>query len=99
LEKGYTELNKQMIDQIKRRVLHDKSVPALEKVVFLFDTHTDTIVKDRRDTHYGHEGCLGNGRSGLITDCFITKGYLTGSELAIYARPLEFCLRALSPSR
>ena len=62
------------IAQAARRVLHGELVPAPEKLVSLFETHTDVIVKDRRDTYYGHKIFLTGGASGLILDCAIPKG-------------------------
>lgn len=62
------------IAQATRRVLHGELVPAPEKLVSLFETHTDVIVKDRRDTYYGHKIFLTGGASGLILDCAIPKG-------------------------
>jgi IS5 family transposase len=50
----YTELTRMVIDQTERRVLHGESVPAPEKIVSLFEPHTDIMVKDHRDTFYGH---------------------------------------------
>lgn len=64
----------QVIDQATRRVLHGEAVPADEKLVSLFEAHADVLVKDRRDTHYGHKIFLTTGRSGLILDCAIPKG-------------------------
>ena len=64
----------QVIDQTTRRVLHGEAVPAAEKLVSLFETHADVLVKDRRDTYYGHKIFLTTGRSGLILDCAIPKG-------------------------
>lgn len=64
----------QVIDQTTRRVLHGEAVPADEKLVSLFETHADVLVKDRRDTYYGHKIFLTTGRSGLILDCAIPKG-------------------------
>jgi IS5 family transposase len=49
-------------------------VPATEKLVSLFEAHTDVIVKDRRATYYGHKVFLTTGRSGLILDCAIPQG-------------------------
>lgn len=63
-----------VIAQATRRVLHGEAVPAPEKLVSLFETHTDVIVKDRRDTYYGHKIFLTGGASGLILDCAIPKG-------------------------
>ena len=49
-------------------------MPVDEKIVSLFEAHTDIIVKDRRDTHFGHKIFLTTGKSGLILDCAIPKG-------------------------
>lgn len=70
----YLPLLEQVIQQTTRRVLHGESVPATEKVVSLFEPHTDVIVKDRRETYYGHKIFLTGGTSGLILDCAIAKG-------------------------
>lgn len=77
----YIKLTKRVIDQTQRRVFNDERVPAQEKIVSLFEPHTDIIVKDRRDTYYGHKICLSSGQSGLITDCLITSGNPADSEL------------------
>ena len=63
-----------VIDQASRRVLDGESVPAEEKLVSLFEPHTDIIKKDRRDTFYGHKVCLSVGPSNLVTDCLVVKG-------------------------
>ena len=63
-----------VIAQTTCRVVHEELVPAPEKLVSLFETHTDVIVKDRRDTYYGHKIFLTGGASGLILDCAIPKG-------------------------
>lgn len=64
----------QVIDQATRRVLQDEPVPADEKLVSLFEAHADVLVKDRRDTYYGHKIFLTTGASGLILDCAIPQG-------------------------
>jgi transposase, IS5 family len=63
-----------VIDQAERRVLQHETVPADEKLVSLFEAHADVLVKDRRETYYGHKIFLTTGRSGLILDCAIPKG-------------------------
>ena len=67
-------LVEQVVHQTQRRVLDGQSVPAEDKIVSLFEPHTDIIKKDRRDTLYGHKVCLSVGPSNLITHCLITKG-------------------------
>lgn len=72
--KQFAKLSQQVFNQTERRVIHGESVPACEKIVSLFEPHTDIIVKDRRETFYGHKVCLTGGASNLIVDCLITDG-------------------------
>jgi len=74
-------LTYRVIDQTKRRVIHGESVPACEKIVSIFEPHTDIIIKDRRDTFFGHKVCLTGGISNLITDCVILDGNPADTEL------------------
>lgn len=67
-------LVQQVIEQTRRRVVHGETVPATEKLVSLFEPHTDILVKDRRDTYYGHKVFLTGGRSGLFLDCAVVTG-------------------------
>jgi IS5 family transposase len=69
------------MDQTIRRVFHGEQVPAEQKMVSLFEPHTDIIKKDGRDTFYGHKVCLSVGGSNLITDCVILKGNPADSTL------------------
>jgi transposase, IS5 family len=71
---GYILLAEQVISQTQRRVLHGESVPATEKLVSIFEPHTDIIRKDRRDTYYGHKLTLSGGESGLILDWVVESG-------------------------
>jgi IS5 family transposase len=79
--KEIIRLTHRVIEQTTRRVIHGESVPACEKIVSIFEPHTDIIVKDRRDTFYGHKVCLTGGASNLITDCLILDGNPGDSEL------------------
>jgi IS5 family transposase len=63
-----------VIDQTRRRVIHGEKVPSAEKIVSIFEPHTDIIVKDQRETRYGHKVCLTGGKSSLILDCVIEEG-------------------------
>ena len=100
--KTFMDLTRRVIDQTTRRVLMAEQVPAEEKVVSLFEAHTDIIKKDRRETFYGHKVCLTVGRSNLVTDCLITRGNPADSTLvedmlnrhdSIYGRyPLKVAL-------
>jgi IS5 family transposase len=77
------DLTVRVIDQTRRRVLDGETVPAPEKVVSIFEPHTDVIVKDNRGTHYGHKIYLTGGKSGLILDCAITKGNPSDSNWTV----------------
>lgn len=78
----FVGLSLQVIAQTERRVFDEESVPAKEKLVSIFEEHTDIIVKDHRETFYGHKICLTSGRSSLVTDCTILKGNPADSTLA-----------------
>jgi IS5 family transposase len=82
-----------------RRVLQDESVPACEKIVSLFEPHTDIIVKDRRETHYGHKVTLSTGRSGIVLDLVIEKGNPADSTLAVRAAQRHASLFGDVPER
>jgi transposase, IS5 family len=63
-----------VMDQTRRRVMEGEKVPAGEKVVSFFETHTDIIEKGNRETTYGHKLFVVGGNSGLILDCMIERG-------------------------
>lgn len=79
----YIDWADRVIFQTKRRVLEGEAVPSKEKVVSIFEPHTDIIVKDRRDTHYGHKLTLSCGASGLVLDCVVEEGNPADSTLAV----------------
>lgn len=80
---NYMFLLEKVIDQTRRRVMLGETVPSPEKVVSIFEPHTDIIKKDRRDTYYGHKICLTGGASNLILDCLIATGNPADTDLAI----------------
>ena len=51
----YVNMATRVMSQTWRRVINGEAVPAAEKIVSIFEPHTDIIVKDRRDTYYGHK--------------------------------------------
>ena len=72
--KQYRRLLRGVIRQTRRRVIKGDSVPATEKVVSLYEAHTDIIVKGSRDVQYGHKINLTTGKKGLILDATIESG-------------------------
>ena len=79
----YVKLANRVLDQTRRRIFEQESVPATQKVVSIFEPHTDIIRKDRRDTLYGHKVFLTGGASGLIVDCFVERGNPRDSTKAV----------------
>jgi transposase, IS5 family len=74
-------LLRRVIDQARRRVFGGESVPAAEKVTSFFETHTDIVRKDARNTYYGHKLCLVTGASSLILDAVVLDGNPADSTL------------------
>jgi IS5 family transposase len=74
-------LVERVIDQSRRRVLESEKVPADEKIVSIFEPHTDILVKDNRTTYYGHKICLTGKKSSPILDCVAEEGNPTDSSL------------------
>jgi IS5 family transposase len=72
-----------VVNQTWRRVINGETVPAQEKIVSIFEPHTDIIVKDRRETLYGHKVCLTSGSSSIITDCVVEEGNPADSTLVV----------------
>jgi len=81
--KHFIGLAHRVLDQTRRRVIFDESVPACEKVVSIFEPHVDIIVKDRRETLYGHKICLTSGASGMVLDAVVQDGNPADSTLAV----------------
>jgi IS5 family transposase len=66
----------QVMDQTVRRILHGEKVPATEKIVSLFEDHTD-IIRRGKESHpveYGHKIWLNEVEGGLVSHYRILKG-------------------------
>lgn len=77
------ERSGRVVQQARRRVIEGQSVAAGDKIVSIFEEHTDIIRKDARDTLYGHKVCLVAGTSSLVFDCQILDGNPPDSSLAV----------------
>jgi IS5 family transposase len=95
----FLPLVKRVLDQTERRVLHGESVPATDKLVSIFEPHTDIIRKDRRDTYYGHKITLSTGRSGMVVDLVIENGNPADSTLAIRSVERQTAIFGAVPER
>ena len=79
----YAALAHKVLNQTQRRLWLGEQVPAKDKIVSIFEPHTDIIIKDRREVLYGHKLCLATGASGLVLDCQIEDGNPADATLAI----------------
>ena len=79
----YQDLLRQVIDQTQRRVFNGEVVPASEKLVSLFEPHTDDFVKGQRDTLFGHKLNLATQEDGFITFVTIESGNPCDKELVM----------------
>ncbi len=78
----YIRLGRRVVDQTRRRVLEGEVVPSREKVVSIFEPHTDIILSGRPEVGYGHKVCLTTGVSSMILDCVVLEGNPADSTLA-----------------
>jgi IS5 family transposase len=66
----------QVINQTTRRILQGEQVPSSEKIVSLFEEHTDIIRrgKDSRPVEFGHKVWLNEVEGGLVSHYRILQG-------------------------
>lgn len=64
------------IDQCERRILKGENVDACEKIVSIFEEHTDIIRrgKSSSSTEFGHKVLFAAGKTGLITQYKVLLG-------------------------
>jgi IS5 family transposase len=77
----FKNLTLQVVDQTERRIIHKEKVPSAEKIVSLFEEHTDIIVKGFRDVQYGHKINLSSEKNGFITYLSIEDGNPNDKDL------------------
>lgn len=67
---------RQVLQQTERRVFESEAVPAAEKLVSLFEPHTDVIRrgKPRHDAEFGHKVWLGEVEGGFIAQYQVLDG-------------------------
>jgi IS5 family transposase len=72
----FVPLAQQVIQQATRRILQGEQVPASEKIVSLFEEHTD-IIRRGKESHpveYGHKVWLNEVEGGLVSHYRILEG-------------------------
>ena len=81
----FVALSHRVLDQTRRRVFEGESVPAQEKIVSIFEDHSDIIRKDFKDTYYGHKIRLNVGKTSMVLDCQILEGNPADATLSLQA--------------
>jgi len=66
----------QVLDQTVRRVFDSEKVPPIEKLVSIFEPHTDIIRRGKvnKDTEFGHKVWLGEVEGGFIAQYEVLHG-------------------------
>lgn len=77
---GYLDSLEIIIEQTERRVLKGEKVEPKDKLVSIFETHTDILSKGKREVVFGHKILLSGGKSNLILDCVIERGNWSDAE-------------------
>jgi len=72
----------QVIDQTQRRIFQGEQVPADEKVVSIFEPHTDIIKrgKDNQPVEYGHKVWLDEVDGGIVSHYRVLQGNPSDSQ-------------------
>ncbi len=95
----YIPLAQQVIDQTQRRVFQGEMVPAANKVLSIFEPHTDMIIEGGRKTEFGHKICLTTAVSGLVTDCVVLEGNPADSTLAVEMVKRQMVIFGRAPNK
>lgn len=72
----------QVLSQTTRRVFQGESVPAREKIVSLFEPHTDIICRQKagKPVEFGHKVWLDEVDGGIVTDWRVLDGNPSDAE-------------------
>lgn len=72
----FLPLVEQAIQQTVRRVMHEEKVPAREKLVSLFEPHTDIIRRGKagHPVEFGHKVWLDEVEGGIVSDYRVLDG-------------------------
>ena len=76
-----------VINQTQQRVYNDSPVASSEKIVSIFEPHTDIIVKSAQDVYYGHKINLATDTQGLVLHLDILQG--NPADTALYLPVLD----------
>lgn len=68
-------------DQTRCRLIDGEKVSADQKLVSLFEPHTDIIVTSRGEVEFGHKLMLTTGASSMVLDALVLEGNPADSQL------------------
>ena len=96
----FIPLVEQVIGQTRRRVFQGEEVPASEKIVSIFEPHTNIICRGKahKPVEFGHKVWLDEVEGGIVSDYRILKGNPPDSEqwqpsldhhVEVFGRPPE----------
>jgi transposase, IS5 family len=72
---------KQIKDVAYRMQILGEKVPVEDKLLSIYEPHTDIVVKGSRKVKFGHKVDISTGKSNLILSCDILKGNPADSTL------------------
>ncbi|MFQ5574859.1 MAG: ISNCY family transposase [Terriglobia bacterium] len=83
----YCELAEKVVNQTCRRVLQGEKVPAEEKIVSIFESHTAIIKRGKvvKPVEFGRKIFLAESAQGLITNYQVLKGNPTDDGQVAYS--------------
>jgi transposase, IS5 family len=77
----FMPLVQNVINQAHRRIVKGEKVPSNQKIVSIFEEHTNIISKGDRKVIFGHKNTITTGKSGLILNIDIHDGNPADSTL------------------
>ncbi len=69
-----------VVDQTERRIFDEEKLAPSQKLVSIFEPHTDILCK-RNSVVYGHKVCLSFGKTGLVLAAEVLRGNPADSTL------------------
>jgi IS5 family transposase len=72
----FLPLVEQVVDQAVRRVIEGEKVPAVEKIVSLFEPHTDVIRRGKKEkpVEFGHKVWFDEVEGGIVSNYRVLEG-------------------------
>jgi len=94
-------LAEQVYNQAYRRKIEGEKVPADEKLLSIFETHTDIICRGKKGSkaEFGHKINFATGRSGLITWYDVLEGNPGDNEVLLPALDKHISTFGLAPKK